>query len=765
MFKEKDFLKRKPDEKKTIDELYEFNNKSKTQKHNSNITKKFLSQTLYKLNSEERNSYLDIMLNDLAFYKYQRSQSLFKNTIDTDISSPENFLYNFLEKYLMEVSYITDKEKREEKIRKIYEWYKEKKKFEKDMKTINYKSYKERNEVDENEYLLTKKESKFKTLDNDNNHRNIGLINKKMLEEYERKKMNKPFWALKKAISSQTLSFQGNNTLMTSTSLSRNNYEKVDLNSIYSSTKGTNVPTKKNYIQETSSFIDKPEGGLMEKDYIKSDKSNTNENIFLPPVNRETKFSYSYFRPMYDLNSIYLENKIIKEKNRLLSLKRNQEEIKEKLKEYSLFRAKFKENLNNKFEMRNLLNLYVNQNNLSSFLLKKYKVEEKEKKETIENIESKSIKSINESKEGEVNEINKNKKGIYKSFKSDKTLNKLSGEDFNYSNSNYFKSESSENYNDSIRGKHNSTDIHTSLTPNVKLFDLSEEKNKDKDSGKLNRSSRFSLTKRFSIKRKRKTLTKKKSIILSNLFPLKLFSGKNEKIKTGQIQNLETDSKTIKSSQIVNIKEYKFKFPQEKVKFDLLNKNMKENNSDALPRILANEVLNKDKFNYQQLCKINNNPVNKTYLESDIRQTTKLNLLNKENVDKINKQLLVKIKKKNFYEKLNRRYNTYKHNFLSMRKSMSIDKRKEFDNLANKIKLKQINDNDFYDESEEGLTENENKSKNSFLNFRSQRKTDKKNFPLLNALINPKENSNYSRFFLPRNGSMLLSRDKGHKFF
>ena len=70
MFKEKDFLKRKPDEKKTINELYEFDNKSKN-KHNSNITKKFLSQTLDKLNSEEINSYLDIMLNDLAFYKYE----------------------------------------------------------------------------------------------------------------------------------------------------------------------------------------------------------------------------------------------------------------------------------------------------------------------------------------------------------------------------------------------------------------------------------------------------------------------------------------------------------------------------------------------------------------------------------------------------------------------------------------------------------------------------------------------------------------------
>ena len=759
MFKEKDFLKRKPDEKKTIDELYEFDKKSKNQKYNSNITKKFLSQTLYKLNSEERNSYLDIMVNDLAFYKYQRSQSLFNNTINTDISSPENFLYNFLEKYLLEVSYITDKEKREEKIRKIYEWYKEKKKFEKDMKTINYKSYKERNEVDENEYLLTKKENKFKTLDTDNNHRNLGLINKKMLEEYERKKMSKPFWALKKAISSQTLPFKGNNTLTTSTSLSRNNFEKVNLNSLYSSTKGTNVPTKKNYNLETSSFIDKPVGGLMEKDYIISDKDNTNENIFLPPVNRETKFSYSYLRPMYDLNAIYLENKIIKEKNRLLSLKRNQEEIKEKLREYSLFRSKFKENLNNKFEMKNLLNLYVNQNNLSSFLLKMYKIEEKE---TIENQESKSIKNINESKESEANDNNNNKKGYYNNFKSDKTLDKLSGEDFNYSN---IKSETSENYNDSIRGKKKSKDIHASLTPNVKLFDLSDEKNKDKDSGKLNRSTRVSLTKRFSLKRKRKTLAKKKTIILSNLFPLKLFSGKNEKIKTGQIQNLEADSKMIKPSQMVNIKEYKFKFPQEKVKFDLLNKNMKENNSDALPRILANEVLNKDQFNYQRLCKINSNPVNNTYLESDIRQTTKLNLLNKDNVDKINKQLLVKIKKKNFYEKLNRRYNTYKHNFLSMRKSMSIDKRKEFDNLANKIKLKQINDNDFYDDSEDVLTENENKNKNPFLNFRSQRKTDKKNFSLLNALINPKENSNYSRFFLPRNGSMLLSRDKGHKFF
>ena len=97
------------------------------------------------------------------------------------------------------------------------------------------------------------------------------------------------------------------------------------------------------------------------------------ENIVFHPDNKEYKFSYSYLRPIDDLNTINLEKKIIKEKNKLLSFKRNQEEIKEKMKEFGSIRAKYKENLNNKYEMKRLLNLYVNQNNFSSYLLKKYK--------------------------------------------------------------------------------------------------------------------------------------------------------------------------------------------------------------------------------------------------------------------------------------------------------------------------------------------------------------------------------------------------------
>ena len=768
MFNEQDFFQRKPEEKKTIKGLYEIGNNTKKQKHRINTRKKFLNQTLYELNSEEKNSYLQIMLNDLVFYKHQRSQSLSKKSIDHDISSSDNLIYNFLEKYLMEISYIIDKEKRGEKIIKLYQWYKEKKKLEEDMKTINYKSYKDENEAGEKEQLLMKSENELKTYDADNKHRNMGLINKKMLEEYERKQLSNPFWALKKAISSQTLTSQENNTLMTSTNNSRNNLEKFNLTSLYSLTKGTNNPTKKNYYQETSSFIDKPEGGLVEKDYIKSDKDNLTENIFLSPVNRETKFSYSILRPNYDLNTIYMEKNIIKEKNKLLLLKRNQEEIKEKLKEFSLFRAKFKENLNNKYEMKNLLNLYVNQNNLSSLILKKYKIEEKSKKETIENLES---KSINETKEDEINDINKNKKiinlDLNKNFKSEKFLNsKLKEED---SNSNYFKSEGNDNNNDSQREGSNSynKNVRSSMSPTTKIFEINEEKSKEKEenTAKINRSLRLPLAKKFSMRKRKKSIAKKKTSILSKFFPLKLFSGKNEKIKTGQIQNLEADSKMIKSSLIKNIKDYKFKFQQEQVDSELLNKNKNEENADALPKILANEILNKEKFNYQQLCKINTNSENKTFFESEMCQNTKLMLLNKNNVDMVNKQVLLKIKKKSHFQKLNKRYNTYKHNLLCMRKSMSDEKRKEFENLAYKIKLKHFKDYEYNDEKEEELTEIDTKYKNLLLNFKFHRKSDKKNFSLLHALVNPKDNSNYSRFFLPRNGSMLLSRDKGNKFF
>ena len=758
MIKDEDDYPQLPEAKKVIQTKDE---NKKESKEETNILKKYISSTLYELNDKEKNSNLDLMLNDLANFKHQQRQLILsENNVNKENYSSKSILYYHLEKYLMEISYISDKEKRGKEINKIYQWYKEKRKVEKDIQTITYKSYKEKNVIDEKEYFLNKK-YQYKTLEVEKDHRNLELINKKMLNDYERKKLSKPFWALRKSISSQTIGSQGSN--LSTANFTRNKFEKEDLQSIYSITKGTNNHAKKIYNDETISYIDKVEGGLLEKDYIQQNNPfYFDANILLPPVDKETKFSYSYLRPMYDLDAIFLENKIIEEKNRLIALKRNQEEINKKLKEFSLFRAKLKENLNNKFEMKNLVNLYVNKNNLSSFLLKKYKIKESEK-------QSVDTKTNNELKNLNSTEIN-NRKSCNLSlnnFNSEKVINnKIKEDNSNYSNSN-IKSESSEKKVEARLGRSNSyyKKFNPNMTPKINLFDLSEEKNKGKNESTKNftKNFRLSLSKKFSLKKMRKSISKRNSnMAISKFFPLKLFSGNNEKIKTAEVQNLENDSKTIKYTDNTQTKEYKIKFPQEKSNKELLKKNKEEKKYDTIPHILANDTLNKEKLLYKQLCKINTANANSDYIESDINQKTKWNLLNKSNVEAVNKILLNKVKRRNEFIKLSKRYNAYKHNLLSMRQSMSNDKRIQYQKLVDKIKIKKLND---YDEDEYEITELESNKTNVIYNYKLQNKNDRKNISLLNALVNPKDSFNYSKFYLPRNGSMLLSRDKVKKFF
>ena len=724
-------------------------------KDEKDILKKFLSPTLIELNNKEKNSYFEIMLNDLANFKYQKAEFYSSNdNVNNKKISSNNLVYNYLEKYLYEISYLNDKERRGEEINKVYNWYKEKKKFEKDIKTITYKTFKEKNTIDEKEYFLTKK-YKYKFSDKEKDHRNLEIIHKKMLDDYERKKLKKPYWALKKSISSQTLS---SNTNSSTTNFTRNKYEKADLLSIYSISKGTNNYTKRKYKDETISYIDKVEGGLLEKNYI---QQNLDENILLPPVDKETKFSYSYLRPMYDLSSIFLENKIIEEKNKQLAQKREKEELNKKLKEFSLFRAKLKENLNNKFEMKNLINLYVEKNNISnSIVLKKYKIKEAEK----QNIDSKNINDHSDLNSTEIN----NRKSCNLSlnnFKSEKILNNTIKEDnSNYSNSN-IKSESSEKKVETRLSRSNSYYKKINPFPKVNLFELSDGKNKDKNESSKNyiKNFRLSLSKKLSIKKGRKTIIKRNaSLTLAKFFPLKLFSGSNEKIKTTEIQNLEKESKTVKITDNTQIKNYQIKFPQEKSSNELLNKNTDEKKYDTIPHIISNEAYRKDKLIYEKLCKLNAIKTNKDLIETDLNQRTKWDLFNKDNVEKANKILLAKVKRRNEFIRLNKKYNTYKNNLLSMRRSISNDKKIEYQNLIDKIRLKKLSEYD--DEIDYEFTESENNKTNIIFNYKSKNESDKKNNSLLNALVNPKDNFNYSKFYLPRNGSMLLSREKIKKF-
>ena len=763
MFKEEDFLHRKAEGEKTLEELLKIEKDQKNVKE----PEKFLSPTLLELKSEENAANIDMMLNDLANFKHERNENLSKNI---KVSSSNDIVFNHLEKYLLEICYVKDKEKREEEIKKLYEWYEGRRKFEKDIKTITYKTYKERNEVDASDFFLNRQ---FSTCDKDDTeiaHRNLDLINKKMLNEYERKKLSKPFWALRKAISSQTLSSQGS-VLSSTTNFTGSNLEKPDFSSIYTLNKGTNVPTKKHYTNEIFSYIDKPVGGLLEKNYISQDPQNYIENILIPPANKETKFSYSYLRPIYDLNNIYLENKIIEEKNKLIALKRNKEEINAKLKEFSYFRAKYKESLNNKYEMKNLLNIYVNQHDFSSDKLKKYKIKIREKeKEKMESIEARNS-NVSEIKNVESSEFNNRKSlinlnlNLRKNYQSEKVLdNKIKEENSNVSN---IKSEYSEKSDAKLKSNPSSyKKIISALTPKISLFELSDEKNKDKDegTGSFIKSFKLSLTKKLTVRKSKKSLKRRKSSLLSKLFPLKTFSGNNEKIKTGEVQNLEKQSNILKISDNREIKEYKIKFPQEKADTELINKNKKENNSDALPKLLSNETLNKEKLLYKHLCKINTNISNNSYIDSDINQRTKWIMLNKSNIDQVNKDLLDKMKKRNQFIKLNNRYNNFRNDFLAMRQSLSVDKKIQYQNLVDKIKLKRYNDFEFNDENDNDNTELENNKSNPIVNYKFVKRSNKNTYSILHALINPKDNSNYSKFYLPRNGSLLLSRERHKKY-
>ena len=97
---------------------------------------------------------------------------------------------------------------------------------------------------------------------------------------------------------------------------------------------------------------------------------------------------------------------------------------------------------------------------------------------------------------------------------------------------------------------------------------------------------------------------------------------------------------------------------------------------------------------------------------------------------------------------------------------MSTDKKIEYQNLVDKIKLKNLEDDSEYaDISNNNLNEIESMKKDNLFYYRLKRKKENQFFSLLKALVNPNDNSNYSRYYLPRNGSMLLSKDRAKKIF
>ena len=737
--------------RQTIAELLGISNRFKHLKKDKDDNSKYISQILYSFNVNEQNPDLDIMISELANFRRQSNKNKEQKAEKISGPSSKNSLFYFLEKNLLEISYISDKEKRLERIKKLYDWFKSKQKYEEDIRTITMKTYKEKGEIDEQEALLMKMKDEKKEVVDDAAHRNLELINKKMLNEYERKRLRGPSWAVNSLSSSQSMpQFPGlgkDSMMQTLSMFSSSDFVTNDFTTLYSSVNGTNSFTNRNFNIDIPSFIDKADGGLLEKDYISPIFQD--QNSFLPPINRETKYSYSYLRPNYNFNDVYIENKIMESKQKSLAIKRAQEEIKEKVKQFGLNRALYKQNLNNKYELKNMINMYVNRNKLSSPLLRKYKIKENNNEDIDNSKNNHTILNFSISNVNNSNRANPDEKNLNSSISEKNEDSPIS-----------FSPHRSIIKNSSDKKGKKERVIPTkkvSFSYSQKILDLKEEKEKENIDNYKKSSNKF--TPKRAPFRKRTKLIKKRSSSQSNLTSgLKHFSGENDKIKMDNIQNLDIASKHLIDLNDTKANEYKLELPQDKIKSDMIEKNSSNVRKypDSFIHVISNLPLIKEKIMSNNICQIKSRNEN----ISNPNQNFYLSAFNKDNISNIKESLnhksFIKIKKNNF-ENLSQRYYLYKDDFLKMRKSLSNDKRKEFEILADKIRTKKLND--YYEEYDDEIFEIENIGNN--LNIGAG--NSKKENSLMEAIVNPNDNPVYSRYYLPRNGSMLLSREEPTK--
>ena len=352
-------------------------------KRNKSIPR-YITKILINFKNTEGNKKLDELMSDLEIFKRHYNQNLEKIKIESkknlsSLYTTKLLIYNALEKHLIEISNSSNKEIRTDRINKLYLWYKEKIKIYEDLRKINYKSYKGLDEIidedlkildekniDEEKDIKKEKEEKLngnidRKLDI---HRNEEILDKKLLNEYQRKILSK---ILEERISSAQISepietnndpYMKDNSELTKTLISLKNQEFSgggNYSTFYSYKYGTNSASLgkfRNTEKELNNFRDSAKGGDHENNFYPN--YNKESKLYYPPLSRETKFSYSYFRPLYNFGNIYYENKIIEEKMKMQAEKRSQEEIKTHIGKMGQFMAKYKEEVNNKYEMKNV---------------------------------------------------------------------------------------------------------------------------------------------------------------------------------------------------------------------------------------------------------------------------------------------------------------------------------------------------------------------------------------------------------------------------
>ena len=628
-------------------------------------------ESLITFSKTENNHKLKEMIIDLI--KYNKIIMKLGNLTDTK-KKPVNFkysLYQNLQKNIIEIIYIKDKEKKEEMINKIYAWYKDKLKLYEELKYMKIKSYISPEEFDDEKYVNKKYKDMFEE-------------RKKFISQVDRTKNEMRHRSIE---SYNKISIESLNNYKTKHILKIKNVKK----SI------TKIGLEK---KSESPYIGR-------KNVLNLKHENKNYDVNLPFLN------YSLLKA---------NKEIIEAKNKLFAEKRNQEEAEKKINEFSMNKSKYKSNLVNKYEIKELINKYVKKNNFNSFILKKYQNNEiglksKKKNEVEKKADFSLIKRKSSIKESDIINFND-----FEELENDSIVN-----DFN------------EDQPKSIRKntKYNTERIHK--IPK-KLY--------------------------------------KEKILLNDIH--------NLNIKTNKIMDQENEK--------IIYYDITLKYPKNKINNQLFDKCL--NNSKNIPtdsvakltfhndifrqRILYKKLLNihdkKERFSNSNINNFSQNNIFGDDYNSIKKKKYKLNFnlsaYNLNNIDKIKKNNNFincsegkKDNKIRIY-KINNSYNIYKDNYLDLRKSLSNYKKNEYIELLNLTKREQ-NDENLNEENKSNNLINKEKSKNeSNLEekklFKNKIKVakERKQISLSNAILNPNESNTFSKYYLPRSGSLLLSRYK-----
>ena len=752
-------------------------NKKKIKKSKSQILKersKYIPMILLNYSMAEGNKKLEEMLSDLEIFRKEYKERKEKNLINSkeinSTNSTKFLIYNALEKNLIEISYIGNKEIRSDRINILYLWYKNRSKISEDLKKINAKTYKEIDEIDEEELLKGKEneeeKNEQKNEQNENekvkkakkilfkkiNPRNDSLVNKKMLDDYQRKLLSRSLSDNKFKIKTRNekkidqkekLPEKTTESAVLAKTISvmpSQDFWAGDYSTFYSYKNGTNLTTLRNIrnIENAQNFMDQAKGGEHENNFFPNYNKET--GLYFPPLNRETKFSYSYNRPQYNYDTMDIENKIKENKLKILSEKRSQEEIKEHLDKFGLKRAKYKEEMNNKYELKSVINMYVNSNEFTSPLLAKYKIKgnSMEKNKSVQNM----------------NDIN-----FYQTMNKPSTKFTIGVSSFSQKNEKKIYPKSNKNIDEFEK-------ILDDNRIEIETISPRESEEGSRSSKKVKKLARSESQKNFMGK--------------------KLFRGINDKIRINNIQNIDNNKNILEQNKINKIK-LKIKLPKEKIQTHLMNTFQKKSDkisSDVISKIMSNDSLFKERKAFENMCNINLNT--KLHEKSSVDNKSLYSISREEDddsgyhnfcismYDQGNLKKIVEsrstankyygynnLNKNNIkdskiqFNKLHRTFHLFKDNLLNLRRTMSDWKANEYLNLVNEIRK-----NNKKGVKERDRDRDRDRDREMFRNnsFGLKNIKIKKQNSLLNAMINPNDEFGYSRYFLPRNGSMLLSR-------